>query len=109
MDIANKIHELTEETLSFAEIISHSDNPASLDFRTACDLFSQHLSHELDLLSSNIYLQNTRPEIQQASHQLCKLNELINPKQADNPLTYDWNSKLMEFFSQLQSLKNIAA
>ena len=109
MDIANKIQELTEETLNFAEIISHSDNPASLDFRAACDLFSQHLSYELDMLNSNIQFQNTRPEIQHTGHQLCRLNELINPEQSDNPLTYDWNSKLMEFFSQLQSLKNIAA
>lgn len=109
MDIENKLQELTEETLSFGEIISHSENPADIDFKDACHLFSQHLGYELDLISSDSHIQDIQPEVQMTNKQLCKLNELINPQQIDNYLTYDWNTKVTDFFSQLQTLKKIAA
>lgn len=109
MDIEHKLLELARETISFGEIISHSENPAGIDFRDACHLFSQHLSHQLDIVSSHSQLQNIQPEIQQTNAQLCKLNNLINPQQVDNYLTYDWNNQVVDFFSQLQTLKQIAA
>jgi len=109
MDISTKIKELAEETLSFGEVISHSDNPADKDFREACHLFSQHLGHQLEIVGSNSHLQSVQPEIQKTNSQLCILNELINPQQIDSYLSYDWETKVVNFFNQLQTLKKFAA
>jgi len=109
MDLTVKLKELAQETLSFGEVISHSDNPADKDFREACHLFSQHLSHQLQIIGSYTRLQAMQPEMHKTNSQLCILNELINPQQIDSYLNYDWNAKVDNFFSQLQILRKFAA
>lgn len=117
MDIANKLQELTEETLHFGDIISHSKNPSDMDFRDACNLFSQYLSYQLDIISSKIRFNDIRPEMRLTNAQLCLLNDLITPESNTSRISsrtnhddsYDWNSKVLNFFSQLQTLRKLAA
>ncbi|VAW61971.1 hypothetical protein MNBD_GAMMA09-892 [hydrothermal vent metagenome] len=109
MDIANKLQELTQEILSFADVISFTKNPSDMDFRNACDLFSQHLSYQLKTINSNVLFQDIRPEMQQTTEKLCQLSELIAPSHSDNEETFLWSGKLLDFCNQTQTLKNIAA
>lgn len=109
MDVTVKLKELAEETLSFGEIISHSGNPADKDYREACHLFSQHLSHQLQIVGSYTRLQAIQPEMHKTNSQLNILNELINPQQINSYINYDWNAKVESFFSQLKALKKFAA
>jgi len=109
MDLTNKLHELKEDILNFGEVVNHAENPSDKDFRNACDLFSQYLSHQLKSINSNISLKKALPEIQQTTSQLCVLNELITPCATDNNDNGTWPNKLLNFCNQLQTLKNIAA
>ncbi len=109
MDIANKLQELTQEILSFGEVISFTENPSDTDFRNACDLFSQHLSYQLKIISSNVLFQDIRPEMQKTTDKLCQLSELIAPSDSGSEETFLWPGKLLDFCSQIQTLKSIAA
>ena len=109
MNITNKLQELQEEILNFGDVVSHTDNPADMDFKNACDLFSQHLSFELKSIHASICLKDIRPETQQTTAQLFELNELITPVTSDKNDDYQWSGKLLNFCAQLQTLKSIAA
>jgi len=109
MDISNKLLDLKEETLNFGDIVNHAENPADKDFRYACDLFSKHLNYQLKSISSNISLKEALPEMQQTVTQLSVLSKLITPCTTDNKMSDTWPDKLINFCSQLQTLKNIAA
>ena len=109
MNIANKLQELTAETISFGEVISHSKNPSDIDFRDACKLFSQHLSYQLNVISADIHPHNNQPEILAIKSQLNSLNKLIDPNQARDNIANDWNNNLVSFFSKLQKLRVQAA
>lgn len=113
MDISNKLQELTEDTLNFGDVIRHSQDPSDLNFREACDLFSQYLGYQLEIISSKTRFQDIRPEMRLTNAQLCILNELITPDsqsaQTNTDNSHDWNSKVHGFFDQLQTLKKIAA
>jgi len=109
MDISNKLHELQQEILNFGEVVTQTENPADLDFRNACYLFSQHLSFELKSINSSIHLKDIRPEMQQTTAQLFELSKLITPDATNNNDNYMWPDKLLNFCSQLQTLKNVAA
>jgi len=109
MDISNKLLDLKEETLNFGDIVNQAENPADKDFRYACDLFSKHLSYQLRSISSNISIKEANPEIQQTATQLNVLSELITPCTTDNKMSDTWSDKLLNFCSQLKTLKNIAA
>jgi len=109
MDIANKLQELTDEILDFGSVISFTQNPADADFRNACDLFSQHLSHQLDIIHSHVQFQDIRPEIQQTTNKLSQLSELISPSQNGSSEFYYWPGKLLDFCNQIQTLKKVAA
>ena len=109
MDILNKLHELQQEILYFGDIVSQTENPADTDFCNACMLFSQHLSFELKSINTNTCLKDIRPEMQRTTAQLYELSELITPEPLDNNENYQWPGKLLNFCSQLQTLKSIAA
>ena len=109
MDILNKLHKLQQEILYFGDIVSQTENPADTDFRNACELFSQHLSFELKSINTNICLKDIRPEMQRTTAQLYELSELITPEPLDNNENQQWPGKLLNFCSQLQELKSIAA
>jgi len=109
MDITKKLQELQQEILSFGDIVSQTENPADMDFRNACDLFSQHLSYELKSINSSAHLRDIRPENQQTTAQLYELNELITPVKSGSSDDYQWSGKLLNFCAQLQTLKSIAA
>lgn len=113
MDISNKLQELTEHTLSFGDVIRCSEDPSDSNFREACDLFSQYLAYQLEIISSKIRFQDIRPEMRLTNAQLCILNELITPdfqsNQSDTANSHDWNTKVHGFYDQLQTLKKIAA
>jgi|GEM_PF-1983872 len=116
MDITNKLDELTQEILSFAEVIDFAENPADSDFRNACELFSSHLMYQLSIINSNVRFQDIRPEMQQTTSKLFQLSELISPhsfdqkdKQSDSTDHYQWPEKLMDFCNQLETLKHAAA
>ena len=109
MNITSKLQELQKEILSFGDVVSHAENPADIDFKNACDLFSQHLSYELKSINDNIRLKDIRPETQQTTSQLLELNELITPVTSGNNDDYQWSGKLLNFCAQLQELKSIAA
>lgn len=109
MEITNKLQELQQEILSFGDIVSHTENPADIDFKHACDLFSQHLSYELKSIHATLRLEEIRPETQQTTAQLYQLNELITPVDSGDNDDYQWSGKLLNFCAQLQALKSIAA
>jgi hypothetical protein len=109
MDLLDKLHALQLEILNFGDVVSHTENPANIDFLHACDLFSQHLNYQLKNINSNICLQDIRPEMQQTTAQLCELSELITPETGNKNTNYQWPDKLLNFCSQLQTLKNAAA
>lgn len=113
MDISNKLQELTKDTLNFGDVIRHSEDPSDLNFREACELFSQYLNYQLEIISSKIRFQDIRPEMRLTNAQLCKLNELITPdfqsSQTATDNSHDWNSKVHGFYDQLKTLKKMAA
>ena len=112
MDISNKLRELTEDTLNFGDVIKHSEDPSDLNFREACELFSQHLGYQLEIISSKIRFQDIRPEMRLTNAQLCILNELITPDsqpgQTNSSHSHDWANNVLGFFDQLQTLKKMA-
>jgi len=109
MNIANKLQELTAETINFGEVISHSNNPSDIDFRDACKLFSQHLSYQLRVINADIHQHNNQPEILEIKSQLNSLNKLIDPNQAKDNEANNWKNNLHRFFSKLQELRVQAA
>ncbi|VAW58837.1 hypothetical protein MNBD_GAMMA08-1287 [hydrothermal vent metagenome] len=109
MDTLNKLQELQQEILNFGDVVSHTENPADIDFRNACSLFSQYLSSELSAINAQIRLKDIRPEMQQTTTQLCELSELITPDASESSANYSWPEKLLNFCSQLHTLKSIAA
>jgi len=108
MDILNKLQELQQEILNFGDVVSHTENPADIDFRNACTLFSQYLNGELSTINAQIRLKDIRPEMRQTTTQLCELSELIAPEASSNESDL-WPEKLLNFCSQLHTLKSIAA
>ena len=109
MDITNKLQELQQEILNFGDIVNQIENPADVDFKNACDLFSQHLSYELKVINSSLRLRDIRPETEQTTSQLYELNELITPVKSNDNDDYQWPEKLLNFCAQVQTLKSIAA
>lgn len=109
MNISNKLQELTQEILSFGEVINFTENPADLDFCNACELFSKHLSYELQTINSNVCFQDIRPDMQQTTAQLYQLSELITPAQSSTEDSKQWSNKLVDFCDQLKTLRDIAA
>ncbi|HED33441.1 MAG TPA: hypothetical protein ENJ08_04375 [Gammaproteobacteria bacterium] len=109
MNITNKLNELQQEILNFGDVVNQTQNLSDMDFRNACDLFSQHLNFELDSISSNVCLiKDNRSEVHQTTAQLHQLNELITPATSDIN-TNQWSDNLNNFCSQLQALRCIAA
>lgn len=118
MDISSKIHELKQDILSFGEVISHTENPADVDLHNACNLFSQHITYQLQVIHDGKSFLDSPVEMQNTTAQLSKLSELLAPKsdltqpglfrtgQQNFDLSSEnhWPEKLLEFCSQLQSL-----
>jgi len=109
MNLLNKLHKLQLEILNFGDVVSQAENPDDVDFINACELFSQHLSYQLKVINSSVCLQDIRPEMQQTTAQLCQLSELITPAASDHNDNYQWPNKLLDFCSQLHTLKSAAA
>jgi len=107
--IEERLNGLTQETLHFGEIISSTKNPANADFRNACSLFSQYMEHQLQIINSSLAEESALTNIQNITHQLHMLSDLIasNSPEISNP--YHWSNNLVDFCSQLQLLKNNAA
>lgn len=108
MDITNKLHELQEEILNFGDVVNQTENPADMDFCNACELFSQHLSFELESITSDLCLSDSLPEMRKTTAQLFELSELITPVRNNNNNIL-WSDNLHSFCNQLQSLKSLAA
>jgi len=109
MGIEDRLSELTKETLDFGEIVSSTENPANSDFRNACHLFSQHMEHQLQIINSSLVEQGSLTNIQNITHQLHLLSNLIAHNSLEISNTYRWSNNLVDFCSQLQLLKNNAA
>ena len=80
MDIASKLHELTQEILKFGAVFSYTTNADDVDFRNACELFSQYLKHQISLILANTQFQNAKPDVLHKTAQLRALSELITPQ-----------------------------
>jgi len=109
MDIENRLHELTQEILNFGDIISSTENPANSDFRNACSLFGQYINNQLQIINSGLVEQSSLSNIQNITHQLHILSNLIISNSLEISNTYHWSNNLVDFCSQLQLLKNNAA
>jgi len=109
MGIEDRVNELTKETLDFGELISSTENPANSDFRNACHLFSQYMEHQLQIINSSLVEQGSLTNIQNITHQLHLLSNLIASSSLELSNTYRWSNNLVDFCSKLQSLKNNAA
>ncbi len=109
MDTTNKLHTLQQDILDFGDVINHTKNPGNMDFINACDLFSQHINHQLKNITSSLCMKDIRSEMQETTSQLYALNELITPTKVDDYSGTQWPEKLLHFCKQLQSLKNTAA
>jgi len=111
MELSSKLYSLQQEILNFGDVVNQTENPTDIDFINACELFSQHLNYQLQIINSSICLQDLRPEMQQTTAQLCQLSELITPEMMsdNNNEDYQWPNKLLDFCSQLHTLKNVAA
>jgi len=109
MDLLNKLQKLQLEILDFGDVVSQTENPVDIDFINACELFSQHLNYQLKVINSSICMQDIRPKMQQTTAQLYQLSELITPAPFNQQSNYQWSNKLLDFCSQLQTLKNVAA
>jgi hypothetical protein len=109
MGIEDRLNELTRETLNFGDIISSTENPANADFRNACNLFSQYMEHQLQIINSSLVEQSSLTNIQNIIHQLHMLSNLIAPNSLEISNTYRWSNNLVDFCSQLQLLKSHAA
>lgn len=109
MDLLNKLQVLQLDILKFGDVVSQTENPADIDFINACELFSQHLNYQLKTINSSICMQDIRPEMQQTTAQLYQLSELITPSLSSHQSRYQWPNKLLDFCSQLHTLKSVAA
>lgn len=109
MGIEDRLNELTQETLNFGDIISSTENPANADFRNACDLFSQYMDNQLQIINSGFVEHSSLTNIQNVTHQLHVLSSLIASNSLDLSNTYRWSNNLVDFCRQLQVLKSNAA
>lgn len=109
MDIENQLRELTQETLNFGDIINSTENPANSDFRNACNLFSQYMDNQLQIINIDTAEQDPLSNTQNITQQLHTLSNLIASNSLDLSNTYLWSNNLVDFCSQLQSLKSNAA
>jgi len=109
MDIGNRLNELTQATLNFGDVINSTENPSDSDFRNACSLFSQYLESELQLISSTPIEHDASSNIQNITDQLHSLSNLITPNQLAFSNSHHWPNNLVDFCSQLQTLKSEAA
>jgi len=109
MGIEDRLNELTRETLNFGDIISSTENPANADFRNACNLFSQYMEHQLQIINSGLVDQSSLTNIQNITHQLHVLSSLIASNSLEISNTYRWSNNLVDFCSQLQLLRSNAA
>ena len=109
MDIKNQLHELTQETLNFGDIISSTENPVDADFRNACNLFSQHMDNQLQIINLGLTEQGSLSNVQSITQQLHALSSLIASNSVGLSSSYLWSNNLVNFCSQLQQLKSNAA
>lgn len=109
MDIENRLRELTQETLSFGNVINTTENHGSLDFQNACSLFSQYLNNQLSTINTSPVAHHSYLNIKTITEQLRTLSNLIAQGQLDSANTKDWSNKLIDFCSQLQLHKSNAA
>jgi len=108
MDIDNRLNELTQATLNFGDIIDATENPSDSDFRNACSLFSQYLESELRLIGTIPLEQSSYSNIQHITDQLLSLSSLIAPDQLAFANNHHWSNNLVDFCSQLETLREAA-
>jgi len=109
MNIENRLNELTQETLNFADVINSTDNPANSDFRNACNLFSQYLDSQLQLINTSPIEHNSFTNVQNITSLLGKLSGLIAPNHLTFNPTQNGPDTLVDFCKQLKLLKSYAA
>jgi len=109
MSIEERLNKLTQETLNFGDIVSSTENPANADFRNACSLFSQYMEHQLQIINPSLIEQSSLTNIQNITHQLHMLSNLIAANSLEISNSYHWSNNLVDFCSQLQLLKRNAA
>lgn len=109
MDISGKLHKLSLEMREFAEVIRRTSNPYHAELIQACNLFSQYLNDELNVVSSNLRLQEHDEEIKLASLHMTHLCQLITPLSSHHLPSPGWKQQLQTYCEQTQSLKALAA
>ena len=115
MDISNTLYKLQQDVFNFSDVVFQTENPADKDFRNACSLFSRHIKYQLDKIDYDTHLKSESPATLQVMAQLCELTELITPDNTnvsdivDSIGHYQWPGKLLNFCSQIQTLKSKAA
>ena len=106
MGTVNQLQELTQEAFNFGDIISSTENADNSDFRNACNLFSQYMDNQLQIINSGLIEQGSLTNIQNTTQQLLILSNLISSNSIDRTNTYHWSNNLVDFCSQLQQLKS---
>lgn len=105
MDITHKLEELTQEILTFGNVINVTENSANVDFRHACSLFNQYLQHQLQIINSNVCFKDIRSDMQATCMQLSLLSDLTKPINANNKQDHQWSGKLLDYCHKVQTLK----
>ena len=108
MDTLSQLDILAREARDFASIIEH--NPADdLDLQNACELFSNYLHNQLDIVA----IDDASHMAHETSQRLYKLSELISPEiNPENKQSLDgqiWKDRLSKYADQIKSLNQVAA
>ena len=107
MNTNNKLQELTQEVLSFSDVINYAEDLTDSDFRQTCTLFSQYMGYQLDQINPNTVHSPSTSQL--TTSQLYQLNELITPVDSDFEDPSRWSNRLHNFCNNIQSLRHIAA